>query len=120
MKQSSEAARFRRRMQDEDMYLVQILLPVRDNDGNAFPAELYEDVRSDMTEHFGGVTAYLRAPAHGVFESDGGEVMRDDIVIVEVMCDALDRSYWATYRTHLTELFAQEALVVRALPFEAL
>jgi hypothetical protein len=102
------------------MYLIQILLPVRDNRGQPFPHAFYEDVRQEMTRRFGGVTAYLRSPAEGAFEGMGGEVMRDDIVIVEVMCEALDRPWWSAYRASLTELFEQQELVVRALPYEQL
>jgi hypothetical protein len=39
------------------MYLVQILLPVYDNDGRPFPASSYADVRRELTERFGGLTA---------------------------------------------------------------
>jgi hypothetical protein len=39
------------------VHLVQILLPLRDNDGKSFPREVLEDVRHTLTEPFGGVTA---------------------------------------------------------------
>lgn len=101
-------------------HIVQILLPLRDNAGESFPPALYEEIRRELTDRFGGMTAYVRAPAEGTFEAGSGQVLRDEIVIVEVMCDDLDEDFWRGYRVHLEELFAQEALVVRALPMRRL
>jgi len=102
------------------MYLVQLLLPLHDNQGNAFAPQLFEDVRHQMTERFGGVTAYVRAPASGAFRNSRGSVMQDDVVVLEVMCAELDRPFWSDYREQLTSQFAQEELVVRAMPLERL
>ena len=62
---------------------------------------------------FGGLTAYTRAPAEGVWES-GTTVRRDDIIVVEVMVDSLDRVWWSAYRGDLERLFRQDQIVVRA------
>jgi hypothetical protein len=102
------------------MFMVQLLLPLHDNDHNAFPSALFEEVEREMTHRFGGVTAYVRAPASGAFRNARGRVMQDDVVVVEVMCSELDRAFWREYRERLTGLFEQEELVVRALPFERL
>lgn len=102
------------------MYLVQLLLPLHDNHGVAFDSGLYEAVESEMTERFGGVTAYLRAPASGAFRNAHGSIMEDDVAVFEVMCETLDRAFWADYRAQLTRQFDQEELVVRAMPFERL
>jgi hypothetical protein len=75
-------------------YLVQVLLPVYDNDGGRFPTDHYDKVRAKLTGVFGGLTAYTRAPAEDLWNS-GGTVRRDDIVVVEVMAPSLDRLYWA-------------------------
>ena len=55
----------------------------------------------------------MRAPAHGTTE-DKGQVQHDDIVILEVMTEALDRNWWASYRTRLEEEFGQDEIVIRA------
>ena len=47
------------------MHLVQILLPIHDNGRAAFPREEYSRVRKELTERFGGLTVYKRAPAEG-------------------------------------------------------
>lgn len=96
-------------------YLVQILLPLYDNDGHAFEASEYVKLRSELADRFGGVTAYTRAPARGVWKDDTGETSRDDIVILEVMTDTLDRAWWARFRKELERRFRQESLIVRAL-----
>ena len=46
------------------MHLVQLFLPLRDNEGSAFPGALYEGVRADLAEMFGGVTAFTRGSSH--------------------------------------------------------
>jgi hypothetical protein len=66
------------------------------------------------------VTAYTRAPAEGTWEDAGGRPQREDVVVVEVMADELDRSWWRTYARELATRFAQEELIVRAIAFESL
>jgi hypothetical protein len=70
-------------------YLIQILLPLFDNEGQHFPHSDYMRVRSELIERFGGLTAFTRAPAEGLWE-ENGETARDDIVVFEVMTSELD------------------------------
>ena len=100
-------------------YLVQLLLPVYDHGGSRFPTDHYDKVRAKLTDVFGGLTAYTRAPAEGLWNS-GGTVKRDDIVVIEVMAQSLDRAFWADYRRELEELFHQDEFVIRAQTYEAL
>ena len=95
------------------MHLVQILLPLYDNAGAALPRAAFQLVRDELTEHFGGLTAYTRAPAEGVW-AEAGAMSRDDIVVYEVMTDMLDRGWWRDYRTTLERRFRQQSIVVRA------
>jgi hypothetical protein len=97
------------------MYLVQILLPLYDNDGHAFEPGDYVQLRSELADRFGGVTAYTRAPARGVWKDDTGETSRDDIVIFEVMSADLDHDWWTAFRKELERRFRQESVIVRAL-----
>ncbi len=96
------------------MHLVQLLLPLYDRAGAHFPRAFYDDVAHELTEHFGGVTAYTRTPAIGFWEPEPGRTTRDDVVVYEVMVDALDPAWWARYRRALERRFAQDELVVRA------
>ncbi len=102
------------------MHLVRILLPLRDDEGRAFGREAFARVREELTERFGGVTAHLRSPAEGAWRDPGGEVDRDEVVILEVMADELDRAWWAEYRAGLEERFRQDEVVVRATGMERL
>ena len=102
------------------MHLVQILLPVRDNAGTPFPRADHDRVRHELTERFGGVTAYLRAPAAGAWKDGEGDVARDEIVIFEVMAAGLDRDWWRSYREDLERRFRQDEIIARALPCETL
>ena len=49
------------------MHLVQILLPVYDNEGNELPQVEFRRVRSELSHRFGGLTAFTRAPAEGIW-----------------------------------------------------
>ena len=102
-----------------DMFLVEILLPLYDNGGGRFGAEEFDRVRDELAERFGGVTAFRRSPAEGVWRDGGGE-SRDRIVVFEVMADELDRAWWRDHRRELERRFRQEKMVVRATEFEEL
>ena len=95
------------------MYVVEILLPLYGNDGQPFGAGMFVEVRKELVDRFGGLTAFTRSPAEGLW-ADEGEVTRDDIVIFDVMADVLDRGWWSDFRKRLERMFEQEAIVVRA------
>jgi hypothetical protein len=94
------------------MYLIQILLPLYDNEGRHFSQETYRKLRTELAERFGGLTAFTRAPAEGLW-TEGGETSHDEIVIFEVMAEDLDRNWWRAYRRELEGRFRQDAIVIR-------
>jgi hypothetical protein len=63
------------------MYLIQVLLPLYDNAGRPLAPALHQAVGTELTERFGGLTAYTRAPAQGLWKEDDARTHRDDIVI---------------------------------------
>ena len=95
------------------MYLIQILLPLFDNEGKPFPQHQYEQVRDELTEIFGGITTYVRSPAKGLWKESSTLTVYDDIVNYEVMTESLDREWWLTYREELAVRFCQEVLIMR-------
>jgi hypothetical protein len=97
-------------------HVVQLLLPLYDNAGQPLPHALFDAVRRELVGRFGGLTAYTRAPAKGLWQQDGGATVRDDIVVYEVMAETLDEAWWRGYREALERRFAQQSLVVRATP----
>jgi hypothetical protein len=100
--------------------LVQLLLPLLDNEGRALPDRLFSEVREELVERFGGLTAFTRAPAEGLWKTDADDAHRDAIVVFEVMCEELDPHWWAQYRRGLETRFRQEQLVIRAQTVELL
>jgi hypothetical protein len=101
------------------MYLVQILLPLADDTGRRFQAGEYARVRSEMTERYGGITSFTRAPAKGTW-TEGGHTEHDDLVVFEIMTRELDHRWWEDYRAELERRFLQEAIVMRAIKVEML
>ena len=101
------------------MHLVQILLPLFDKNGNRLPEAEYGRVRRELTDRFGGLTAFTGAPAEGLWKTEG-RTARDDIVVIEVMAPELEQAWWTPYRRTLEERFRQDAIVVRAQPIELL
>ncbi|MBV9550556.1 MAG: hypothetical protein JO256_12890 [Alphaproteobacteria bacterium] len=101
------------------MHLIQLLLPLTDNDGRAFPDQFLAGIRDELVDRFGGITAFLHAPAEGVWRQ-GGNRQRDDIVVIEVMTAALDRPWWKAFRHRLERQLRQEEIVIRAIAFDPL
>ena len=95
------------------MHLVQLLLPLHDNDGHDFPPAYFIQVRAELTERFGGVTAFTRSPAVGLWK-ESAEVNRDEMVMFEVLTDQLDNVWWSTYRNQLQKKFRQDAVLIWA------
>lgn len=100
--------------------LVQIFLPLRDNEGRPFGDDAHGKTRHELLERFGRVTAYQRAPAQGLWETEDGEVARDEVVIFEVMVNDVDRHWWGAYRATLERRFRQDIVLIRAIPHETL
>ena len=95
------------------MHLFEILLPLHDNSGQSFDAEKYAEVRQHLTERFGGLTAFTRSPAQGT-TTESGKPVHDEIVVFEVMTEALDVPWWGSYRLRLEREFRQDQVVIRA------
>ncbi len=100
------------------MHLVQLLLPLSAPDGRRFPMALYEQTAGELTTRFGGLTAYARAPATGLWDEQPGQTQRDEIVVYEIMVRSLNRRWWTGYRRKLESRFQQKELVIRALAIQ--
>ena len=102
------------------MQLVQLFLPVYDASRKAFPKGMFDAVRAELAERHGGVTAYLRSPAVGLWEDHDGDCVRDDVLLFEVMVETIDRTWWSAYRRALEQRFAQDEILLRATAVERL
>ena len=97
------------------MFLVQLLIPLADNSGKRFPERHFTTVSAELSAKFGGLTAFTRSPAVGLWREDADEPpQRDDIVVYEVLVDEIDRDWWAGYRGKLEQRLDQEELIIRA------
>jgi hypothetical protein len=101
------------------MYLIQILLPLRDSRNELFEQRLFDDVRTDLARHFGRVHAYIRPHLSEAWRGSQ-ELIADDVVIFELMTDRLEREFWRLYRRELQDVFQQESLIMRALRIDLL
>jgi hypothetical protein len=101
------------------LWLVEILLPIAYNDGAPIPGSVLEEIRGDLVDRFGGLTAFTRNPAEGIWMS-GDVAHRDDVVVLEIMVEDMDRRWWKAWRSRAEELLRQDEIVVRARPIERL
>ena len=99
------------------MYLIQILLP-RAMGEAPDPDTAFAHTRAELVEAFDGVTAYLRSPAQGAWTAPDGQVERDEMVMVEVLTDSFDRTWWRSYAEKLARRFHQDEIHIRALSAE--
>jgi hypothetical protein len=102
------------------MHLIQILLPIYDNEGHELPHEIYRAIGDELVARFSGLTAFTRAPAEGYWAPQDDEAKRDDIMVFEVMAETIDREWWRRYRADLEKRLRQEAIVIRTHRIELL
>lgn len=104
------------------MHLIQLFLPLYRPNGEPIAREAFVATRDELVARHGGMTAYNRAPAHGLWQEEGnaGGSVHDDLVIYEVMCDNFDARQWTEYRRLLEVRFEQERILARAQQIEVL
>jgi hypothetical protein len=101
-------------------HLVQLYLPLADNDGNRFDRSTFQAIEDLLSEEFQGFTSFARAPADGVWGSMDERVQREDIVVYEVIVAELNRDWWSQYRLELERELEQEKILIRAHRIEIL
>jgi len=101
------------------MYLIQIALPLYDNNKKAFDRHLFDKVRDDLKNVFGGVTLYRNAPAEGVWNNDEG-TDHDELITAEVITEDVDRTWWQQFKREMEETFKQKEMMIRCIKFEQL
>ena len=101
------------------MYLIQILLPLYDNDKQAFDKSLFDKVRDDLKNVFGGVTLYRNSPAEGAWSDETGTDY-DELITAEVIADSLDNEWWQQFKHEMERTFKQKEMMIRCIKFERL
>jgi hypothetical protein len=95
------------------MTLIEIFLPLFDPQGARFPRAMLDEVKSELTDRFGGVTAFARSPAEGQW-LQGGSVANDTLIVCEVMVESVDSGWWRNYLDGLARRFGQQEMLARA------
>ena len=101
------------RLQPKADKLFQIYLPRNQKNGKPFSGSLFQKVKSQLTEKFGGLTMYTRAPAKGLWKDEGEKTVSDDILIYEVMATEYDTEFWKSYKAKLEKKFKQDEVLIR-------
>ena len=96
------------------IFLIQLYVPLKNNSGQPFPRSQFEKIQQELTEHFGGSTAYTRTPADGLWQTGDRGCKHDDIAIFEVLTESLDKQWWEQYRQLLENDLSQESIQIIA------
>ena len=94
-------------------HLIQLVLPLCDNDQRPLPQDLHAKVKTELMWKFGGLTTYSRIPADGLWATPDGH-LEDQTVAYEVLVWEFDEVWWSCYRHMLERRFPPEEVVVRA------
>jgi hypothetical protein len=102
------------------MQLVQIFLPLYNNNKQEFDRSLYDDLRVLLKDQFGGVTFYRNAPVEGLWRDEDGITKFDELIIAEVMVAHVNNEWWQQFKQLLEQIFEQEEILIRSIVFEKL
>jgi hypothetical protein len=94
-------------------HLVQILLPKEAGTGQPIAQDWFDGFLEELTNEFGGVTSFLRAPGQGLWHSGSG-TDKDRVAVVEVMVDRLDPAFWRSLRERVERELSQDEIVIRS------
>ncbi len=92
---------------------IELFLPLYDASGTPFSAQLFQDIGKQLIKDFGGITAYTRAPAIGIWIDPKKQPIKDENVVYEIMVAEIDHAYWKQFKKKLEIQFAQKELVIR-------
>jgi hypothetical protein len=100
--------------------LIQIFLPLYNNDKQHFDRSLYDDLQNRLKDQFGGVTFYRNAPAEGLWRDETGKTDFDELIIAEVMIEEVNKEWWEQFKHRLEQVFHQDEILIRSIMFEKL
>ena len=95
------------------MFVVELFIPLEKPDGTAVPVNVFERIKTELTERFGGVTAHLQSPAEGAWKPEAEDVIHDRIAIFEVMVEDVDTAWWRDHRHRLEVELDQHRILAR-------
>jgi hypothetical protein len=94
-------------------HVIEIFLPLYTKAGQPFGRELFDGIRDELLDRFGGITAFTRSPADGLWAQDG-RTSRDEVIIFEVVTETVDEAWWSNFREDLERRLEQESIMIRS------
>lgn len=91
------------------------MLPLNDERGDPFPQKHYTAIQQKLIGKFGGATLYTRSPASGLWKDEDNQLVRDQVIVFEVMVPLIDTDFWKEYRQSLEKTFTQDQIIIRRL-----
>lgn len=113
-KKAAEMLKTAKKERTAETKLIQLFLPLADNQGKLFPPAYFNAVKQQLTQKFSGLSVYENSPVNGSWK-DKAEVKKDSLLVYEVMSDEIDAAFWEKYKTRLQKQFKQESIVIRCL-----
>jgi hypothetical protein len=101
------------------MYLIQVLLPLYDNNKQVFQKRVFDNIRDNLKDVFGGVTIYRNSPAEGVWSNETGTDY-DELITAEIITNNLDKALWQQFKHELEHIFKQKEIMMRCIEFQKL
>ena len=100
------------------MTLVEIFIPRNFSIGQRVEIDRLKVLQQELARKFGGVTAFIRSSASGLWTNEHGHVEQDDIAVFEVMVSELDHDWWKSFRQKLEVEFDQDEILIRGTQIE--
>jgi hypothetical protein len=97
------------------VFLIELFLPLNRRDGLPIDQAVFDRIKKNLTERFGGVTAFALAPAEGVWKSPTSETVEERVAVFQVMVKEIDVGWWRACRQDLERELDQEEILVRSL-----
>jgi hypothetical protein len=96
----------------------EFLLPLKFNDGQPIPSELFVDTLLELEERFGAVSSETQT-IHGRWKHEGRSY-RDDLVrlFVDVPDEPENRQFFQEFKEHLKSRFQQIEIWMTTYPIE--
>lgn len=73
---------------------------------------MYKAIRLELTERFGGMTAYSHSSATGLWKNDDEELTVDKVIVYEVIADGHEKKFWKSFKEILKAQFKQGDMVI--------
>jgi inorganic pyrophosphatase len=92
--------------------LIHFPLPLYKQDGKKFPSNYYTTLHQKLVKKFGGLTVYSRSPAEGFWQADDKKVIKEDMLVHEVMASEVDELFWQKLKSSLMKKFEQQDVII--------